>query len=336
MPRRVWTVKTENGNHEVQLDHEPASDGGSLLVTIDGQVAFGKGPLSDLARAGPLDLEGHSLLFVVPVDGKLDGYELRLDSEPVRSIEGPDWARGVTYKPPRNRALLAIAIWATIAVLDAVEALNGLWQGILMTRLAGGDEPGEAEADLFMALSGLTNMLDESVFWRCAMLLAVGALAWWVETSYSNLVALGVTGLKSSPYWVAAQFFVPILQFYRPAKWVSLIWKSCASKDPLAMYRPTGPRQYSAPIAAWWGFWLGSTVLGLAFTFWTPSGPRYERLAAVGWVYGLSSLTACLAALFTVLVIRAVTRRQEEKARAVLPPTASPLVPPQNWLPGRP
>jgi len=138
----------------------------------------------------------------------------------------------------------------------------------------------------------------------------------WMHRSYQNLHELGVRGLRYSPAWAAGAFFVPILNLFRPCQIAQEMWRASA----LGIEEDVGHNWQNAPgsgvIGGWWAFWLISNIAQqIAFRVSFSGNATAEsvlQLSVLG--EGLS----CVAALFAVLMVRGLRRRQEKKLEELL------------------
>jgi hypothetical protein len=156
-----------------------------------------------------------------------------------------------------------------------------------------------------------------------AVLVATGiAFIAWFYRAYVNIEHLGASELRMGKGWTIGAWFVPILNLVRPKQLMNDIWRA---SDPA---RTAGDRTdwKSAPVAGlihwWWGLLLVSGfVANVGAREVDAAGSLSERRSAGQWeMYG--EYMTIVAAILAILVVRAVTSRQEVRA-AVIGATAT-------------
>ena len=217
-------------------------------------------------------------------------------------------ARAARFESLRPLAIaLVIAIGVGIAFDVIVAALDVERISLAYRIIAGGAYP-EAEAELSGTVFDAANRLRVFPFLLASILFVV-----WTHRASRNLEALGSLGQKHSPGWAAGWFFIPLANLVMPYLVVRENWKA---SDP---GRRDGQDWSRGPVPAfltvWWGLIIVSLLLTVPALVARMDDSATGRLHE-GWI-GLADtlLEIAIAALFIVLV-RRLTARQEEKARA--------------------
>jgi hypothetical protein len=117
----------------------------------------------------------------------------------------------------------------------------------------------------------------------------------WMHRAYRNLPALGATGLRWSPAWAAAGWFIPLAQLVIPLL-VAYDLSAHAGGD-------TG--RPSPLLVPWWAAWLAGYVLGLVSN---QLGSFLHVALAIP-----SDLALLGAGVLLILIIQGVTRRQRAR-----------------------
>jgi hypothetical protein len=137
----------------------------------------------------------------------------------------------------------------------------------------------------------------------------------WLHRAARNLTALGATGLRFTPGWSVGYWFVPILNLWRPKQIVDDLWRaSDADGDEW--------RSDSTPglTLLWWPALLLSGFLARA-----SASADIQELSDLQRRNGLdlaSDTASLVAAIVAILLVRAVTARQEGRAEQLSPDAA--------------
>lgn len=195
---------------------------------------------------------------------------------------GPAWAR--PFARADTRAYASI----TFLVLAAAGAgLFLLVEGLFLAYLL-------LPSPVFAEVAGPAYLLGQYATFAGLVSSAV-AVPMWTHSAYRNLPALGATGLRWSPTWAAAGWFIPIAQLAVPL----LVAHELSA-------RTSGDRP-SPLLVPWWAAWLGGYVLGFVSN---QLGSFAHIVVAV-----LSDLALVGAAVLLILVIHDTTRRQQARYR---------------------
>jgi hypothetical protein len=139
-------------------------------------------------------------------------------------------------------------------------------------------------------------------------------LPYWFCRAYRNLSALGAGRLESSPRWVVAYFFVPILCLWKPVRALEEIWKwsypsySEGSKS-------------SFILIFWWIPFVISNMLGFLLIRGYFSAETFQDWINLDTRDIVLEVLVIIANTIFIYIAKEVCRRQEMKSHNV--PTVS-------------
>jgi hypothetical protein len=114
------------------------------------------------------------------------------------------------------------------------------------------------ELDLLTGLLFLSRLALNVVF-----LVSAIPILLWFYTAHANLRAAGIKGLRRSPGWATASFFVPIANLYVPFT---------ATRE-LANRSAGEPEEFADSsvdaVMSWWGCWVAAAVVMTLVTLFT-------------------------------------------------------------------
>ena len=242
-------------------------------------------------------------------------------------------AGGLTSDEPfvsgHGRAQAAIVLFLLYAAVCLFAILSNLLQLDLLSRVAAGGKVTPAEA----AFNDL-RQTAVALFGVVVFIAGLVVFLTWVHRAYRNLRALGnpERSISSSPGWAVGGFFIPFVNIYMPYKAVREIWElsdpGVRTEDDLMFSSPG-----TAPLVlVWWVVWLASGVFNFAVSRMAADAKTIDMLLWVTKGLILMRAVNIANALLTVLVVRGLDRRQEERARHVTyvphtPPPPPPFTP---------
>jgi formylglycine-generating enzyme required for sulfatase activity len=170
----------------------------------------------------------------------------------------------------------------------------------------------------------------------------------WFYSAHKQLNDLGAQGLKYSPGWAVGSFFVPFLNLFRPYRIAQEIWRA-SNPERIASSADWKNGRRSLLIVSWWLCWIALCVLApfffrlsfldtniinaklklMSLPIFAPVKISYCMSLASNINTSLNqvidgSLTgiiadafALVAGLLLIRVIRAITRRQEQREAAL-------------------
>jgi hypothetical protein len=172
------------------------------------------------------------------------------------------------------------------------------------------------EADL-----GVLDLLDLlfALLQFAVIIATIVVFCMWLYRAAQNLTALGNPrqAIAHSPGWAVGSFFVPFINLVVPYRATKEVWARSDPEVTNANY--VAPHEPSAPayMKVWWAFWLISIFVN------NTAGRLYLRADTPGemqtamWFDLFGELLDIPAAVFAILVVRGIDRRQEERARHV-------------------
>jgi hypothetical protein len=121
---------------------------------------------------------------------------------------------------------------------------------------------------------------------------------WWFYRAYKNLKTLGIA-LKSTPKRVIVNFFIPIINFWRPYFAAMEIWNNSDPSTLLATEQEARHSRGSVIVKLWWI----TTLIGIFLTV----------LESVGFVitYALGNMVSIIAAILQIFMVKEISLRQE-------------------------
>jgi hypothetical protein len=121
---------------------------------------------------------------------------------------------------------------------------------------------------------------------------------WWFYRAYKNLKTLGIA-LKSTPKRVIVNFFIPIINFWRPYFAAMEIWNNSDPSTLLATEQEARHSRGSVIVKLWWI----TTMLGIFLTV----------LESVGFVitYSFGNMVSIIAVILQIFVVKEISLRQE-------------------------
>ena len=146
----------------------------------------------------------------------------------------------------------------------------------------------EEEATLLrIGLIGILNAVAGGIFFL-----------WWFYRAYKNLKTLGIA-LKSTPKRVIVNFFIPIINFWRPYFAAMEIWNNSDPSTLLATEQEARHSRGSVIVKLWWI----TTLLGIFLTV----------LESVGFVitYSFGNMVSIIAAILQIFMVKEISLRQE-------------------------
>jgi hypothetical protein len=203
---------------------------------------------------------------------------------------GPPW-RG-PYASADARATAAVTLVGLAAGASVLFFFGGAL-GLLALIIA----PGSPLA----LTAGFLQLVAELGFVSGAIGAAI-SVPMWMHRAYRNLPALGATDLRWSPAWAASAWFLPAGNLFIPYLIGRELWTRAGGQ----------PVPASPMLPPWWAACL------VAFVLLVLSNLLGLGDVVIGSLLGLLDDIAIVAAgALMILIIRSVTRRQEDRAAAL-------------------
>ena len=226
----------------------------------------------------------------------------------------PDAARrsSAGYLPLAVRARAARIALLVVAVVDALAALTGVFQLLLLGWIETGDysESTVTASDTAYAAVGGVQVL--------ATITTIVLFLRWFHRAYKNLPALSGGTPRYGSGWAIGGWFVPILNVFRPKQVANDLWRgSDPDLAPDAIPNWSGGR-LPALYAIWWGGWIVSSFLANASFRLTLRAETLPEIVTSTQVTLAADLLGVPLALVAAAVVARTTRRMEERAARVL------------------
>jgi hypothetical protein len=171
-----------------------------------------------------------------------------------------------------------------------------------------------------------TGLLQAGAYIACIVAFLV-----WYGRAYRNLERLGSDGLRFGKRWAIAYWFIPIGNLFRPKQVMNDIWRGSDPELPAPAHH-WQRNGVPALLHWWWALWLLSSFVanGLARPSLN-SAETVDEAVSTATRFVVIDVIDVIPAVLGILVIRAITRRQEERRsryeRGVLPQTLAPVDP---------
>jgi phosphotransferase system glucose/maltose/N-acetylglucosamine-specific IIC component len=197
---------------------------------------------------------------------------------------------------------LAISVLGNIA-----EIIVGIIYIISIKRIQKGDILSDSEIFFSEGLFGFLQIGNVLVTLLCAIPFCL-----WIYQAYKNLFSFGVMGLQYSPAWAVGSFFVPILNFFRPGKVVREIFNASDTTIDNPNNRDWIGIKDPKLVSAWWTSFILAACLNqlnnLLFKKPTLDNINYSTVLFI-----VSDISLISAAIFAILMILEINKKQEEK-----------------------
>lgn len=198
---------------------------------------------------------------------------------------------------------LRVLLWAAIVAQLCGAALEG-YELSLAT-------PIEQQPDLTLILYGLLALLLGIVGFIVFLLCVVFTLRLTYRLM-KNLHAIDTPGMKMSPVWAAAWYFVPFANLYLPRKAVGQIWdQTFALTDDVA--------PDDIVVTLWWVLWIVSNIASTVswrmlvdaggMDEFGPTDPDQYRMSLYVGIF--SGLTGAASSWFMLRVFGPLSRAQD-------------------------
>ncbi|CAN5626000.1 hypothetical protein BH10ACT11_BH10ACT11_20260 [soil metagenome] len=219
-------------------------------------------------------------------------------------------------EPLGERAKVAIGMVATVMLTAAVSLWADLSKYDAVSRVVDGER---------VSLSELQSVDDRvstvGVVYGIALVISVVTFLLWYSRAYRNIGPLGVREPRYGPRWAVASWFIPILSLFRPKQVMNDIWRAGDPDLPRVVASLEG-RQVTPLLHWWWALWLLSNWVGtLAVRVsFDKANPSAEDLKSQSLGYVFSDIADIVAGVLAILVIRALTARQDERRAKLVTP----------------
>ncbi|HKZ82807.1 MAG TPA: DUF4328 domain-containing protein [Anaerolineae bacterium] len=211
------------------------------------------------------------------------------------------------------RAESVMSLLAAGILLDLLAIMSLLLQIDLISRHMSGQRVTAAEVLVNDSRQQAILSIELLVFIATAILFLL-----WIHRVHRNLPALGARGMRYSPGWAVASFFIPYASLALPYLVVREIWQATDPDTDTADAAVWKKLPTSPVIKLWWACWLVSGVAGMFVALSASNVTTASQLLVASQTMLAASLVTIPAAVFTIAVVRAIDRRQEERSKRPL------------------
>ncbi|NUP08747.1 MAG: DUF4328 domain-containing protein [Polyangiaceae bacterium] len=231
-----------------------------------------------------------------------------VDDAPVRKVSPePPRDGAFRYRETRNLSLLVIGLLGACALVSLLH----IWSALIENELVAQVLLGHFDREAFDAVDERARMLQ--VASAVTVLSTAMAFLLFVHRTSTNVRALGARNLEYSPAWAVGCFFVPIASLWKPvAAMRELYWAAEPEHDGTSWVR----RETPSVIGAWWVLWWAA-MIGFSLNKELLSGSHPEQVIVHNQVGVAVQLIRVAAAVCGALVVRELSRRQQERAYVV-------------------
>ena len=208
------------------------------------------------------------------------------------------------------RAQSVVSLLAAGILLDLLASMSLLLQIDLISRHMSGQRVTAAEALVNGSRQQAIFTIEFLVFIAAAILFLL-----WIHRAHGNLPALGARGMRYSPGWAVASFFIPYACLALPYQVVREIWRASDPDTDTADAAGWKKLPTSPVIKLWWACWLVCGVAGMLVALSASNITTASQLLAASQTMLAASLVTIPAAVFTIAIVRAIDRRQEEGSK---------------------
>jgi hypothetical protein len=216
-----------------------------------------------------------------------------------------------TADPPRPLRRLGQAVIGLLGLVILVN-LIALWADMLQLALLTDVRDGQR-----VTLEQLTEsddrvtttvLLQSGTYVACTIAFLI-----WYGRAYRNVARMGADGLRWGRRWAIAYWFIPIANLFRPKQVVNDIWRASDPDLPPVAHH-WADKRVPALFHWWWALWiLSSAVSNVLFRRSLEGAQTPDELVSVATTYVVIDVIDIIPAVLAMLVVRAITNRQEER-----------------------
>lgn len=196
-------------------------------------------------------------------------------------------------------------IWVTVfaQVVLLWPSVIGLLNRIAHARGAPGDD------ELQMGIK-----IAEGISRALALASIVVLVYWmlWVHRTYRNLPALGALGLRFTPGWAVAYYFIPLVHLYRPFQVMHETWRASDERHAGGESWKSLPKP--AIVNWWWGMKVGILVSVVVYVVLEFQEDSAWTLVAASALDIFNTVVAAVIIIVELRIVETLTELQEERA----------------------
>jgi hypothetical protein len=214
------------------------------------------------------------------------------------------------YRPLTTLAQVLTAVMGLLILHDLAEIGHQASVISVMGRVIAGEEVPQASLE---AIDQRSVILSVSLI--ALTIAAVVLFCLVMARGNRNARAFNRMPVTFTPGWAAGYFFVPVLSLWKPFQVMKEIWRASEPHpDPRLDLSFT---EVSGLVPAWWAAYVLHAIVGQVSLRMNGSLANAQDFVRAAWVDVISSVVSIMAALLAAALVRALSRRQDECARAI-------------------
>jgi hypothetical protein len=202
-----------------------------------------------------------------------------------------------------------MAALAANLIVNLVMILIDFFELVILPNTTMGDLIALDETSGIALLKVGVYLIELAVFILTAVL-----FLFWIYRVYKNLRPLGADRLGYSPGWAVGSFFIPFANLFIPFRIIREIWVNSDPlvREPVETWQRSGP---PALLSWWWGFWVAANILTRIASRFSDSAETPEQLFLYSKLEIMASALTIGAAIFAIMVVRGIDKRQEARSK---------------------
>jgi hypothetical protein len=206
--------------------------------------------------------------------------------------------------PLEGRQVVVIGTSALAGVLSIVCALLTFQQIGLLKRLTSRAFAGDMSRFLAEAKASDSQFLVAFLAFVVAMLAMSISFLVWFYRAHVNAQALSPTKFADSSGMAVGNFFIPILNLFKPYGSMRDLWSGTFSKPA------------SSLVGIWWATWVAMNILNRPFIFSLSSArPAPSELINLSYISLISNFLTLIPLGLTILIVLKITKQQSSVAK---------------------
>lgn len=223
----------------------------------------------------------------------------------------------ITYRSPRSLSFWTILLLAANLGIFLISALLGFIQLLLPYDMA--LDHGEVMS-IWLMFQGLLFLLLFPIRFATIIVFLI-----WLYRVYKNLTPLKASYTEYSPGWAVGYWFIPFVNLFRPYQVVQEVWRESDPDFEPDMNFFSANTGTNSLLIVWWLLFLASNVSQRFIDTTIESAEIFPIVAIIAGI--LTSAAAYLA----ILIVKDITKRQEERAQKISSPAIQEPPPPPDF-----
>jgi hypothetical protein len=230
--------------------------------------------------------------------------------EPARhqAAPAPPATSGEPARPLRQLGNAVTGLLCLIILVDLVALWADTVQLGLVTDVRDGERVSLEDLTASDDRVATIGLLQGGSYIACGIAFLI-----WYGRAFRNLERLGARDLHWGRRAVIVYWFVPIVNLFLPKQVINDIWRA-SDPDLPAVNREWERNRVPVLFHVWWVLWLVSgVVINIAFGSPLDEAETPEEMVALAREYVAIDVVDIIPAILAILVVRAITNRQEER-----------------------